>query len=67
MIIQNQIMVQQIKLLDTEILKSNLCDYNDAYILVTGDINVVAAPATQVAFKIVQHLLNMSQKLMKEQ
>ena len=30
MIIQNQIMVQQIKLLDTEILKSNLCDYNDA-------------------------------------
>ena len=67
MIIQNQIMVQQIKLLDTEILKSNLCDYNDAYILVTGDINVVAAPATQVAFKIVHHLLNMSQKLMKEQ
>ena len=35
---------------NTEISKSNLCDYNDAYILVRGDINVVAAPATQVAF-----------------
>ena len=36
---------------NTEILKSNLCDYNDAYILVRDDIIVVAAPATQVAFK----------------
>ena len=36
---------------NTEILKSNLCDYNDAYISVTGDITVVASPATQVAFK----------------
>ena len=36
---------------DTEILKFNLCGYNDAYILVTGDITVVAAPATQAAFK----------------
>ena len=34
-----------------EILKSNLCDYNDAYILVRGDITVTAAPATQGAFK----------------
>ena len=34
-----------------EILKSNLCVYNDAYILVTGDIIVVAAPATQAIFK----------------
>ena len=31
---------------NTQILKSNLCDYNDAYILVRGDITVVAAPAT---------------------
>ena len=36
---------------NTEILKSNLCDYNYAYILVRGDITVVAALATQVAFK----------------
>ena len=36
---------------DTEVLKSNLCDYNDAYILVRMDIIVTVAPATQVAFK----------------
>ena len=36
---------------NTEVLKSNLCDYNDAYILVRGDITVVATPATQVTFK----------------
>ena len=36
---------------NTEILKYNRCDYNDDYILVTGDITVIAAPATQVAFK----------------
>ena len=36
---------------NTEILKSNLCDYNNAYILVRGGITVVATPATQVAFK----------------
>ena len=31
---------------NTEIWKSNVCDYNDAYILVRGRITVVAAPAT---------------------
>ena len=36
---------------NTEILKSNLWDYNDAYILVTGDTTVIAAPAKQVALK----------------
>ena len=36
---------------NTEVLKSNLCDYSDAYILVRGDITVVAAPTIQVAFK----------------
>ena len=35
---------------NTKVLKSNICDYNDAYILVRGDITVVAAPASQVAF-----------------
>ena len=37
-----------------EVIKSNLCDYNDDFILVRGDINIVAAKAywvTQVAFK----------------
>ena len=52
MTIQIQIMVQEVKLIyNTEVLKSNLCDYNDAYILVRGDITVTAAPTTQVAFK----------------
>ena len=42
--------------IDTEVVKPFLCDYADAYILVTGDITVegvVAAnvPNTKVAFK----------------
>ena len=36
---------------NTEVLKSNLCDYNDAYILVKGDVTVTAVPAIQVSFK----------------
>ena len=36
---------------NTEVLKSNLCDYNDAYILVRGDITIIGHQATQVAFK----------------
>ena len=36
---------------NTKKLKSNLCDYNDAYILATGDITVLAVPAAQEAFK----------------
>ena len=36
---------------DTEVLKSNLCDYNDAYILVRGSITIKGHQATQVAFK----------------
>ena len=34
-----------------EVLKSNLCDNNGAWILVSVDITVVASPAIQVAFK----------------
>ena len=41
----------QIKFL-TSSLESNLCDYSDAYILVTGNINVTGGDAnTKVAFK----------------
>ena len=36
---------------NAEVLKFNLCDYANAYILVTGDITVTAAPETQVEFK----------------
>ena len=52
---------------NTEVSKSNLCDYNDAYILVRGDITVTASPQIQVAFKIAHHLLNVSQKWMQQQ
>ena len=36
---------------NTQVLKCNLCDYNDAYILVKRHITVTAAPATQGARK----------------
>ena len=36
---------------NTELLKSNLCNYNDAYILVRGDVTVIEVPANQVSFK----------------
>ena len=36
----------------TEVLKSNLCNFNDTYILATGDITILGRNgATQVAFK----------------
>ena len=36
----------------TKVIKANLCDYSNAYILVTGDIKVAAAPAdTDFSFK----------------
>ena len=37
---------------ETKVIKPNLCDYSDAYILVTGDIKVAGGAAdTNVAFK----------------
>ena len=37
---------------ETKVIKSNLCDYSDAYILVTGEIKVTNIAAdTNVAFK----------------
>ena len=36
---------------NTEVLKSNLCDCNEDYLLVRGDITVPPAPATEVSFK----------------
>ena len=32
---------------NTEVLKFNLCDYNDAYISVKGNITATAAPTSQ--------------------
>ena len=34
-----------------DVLKSNLCHFNDAYIVVTGNITIVNDNRTQVAFK----------------
>ena len=37
---------------ETKVIKSNLCDYSEAYILVTGDITATGGDAnTKVAFK----------------
>ena len=37
---------------ETKVIKTNLCDYSDTYILVTGEINVEDVAAnTNVAFK----------------
>ena len=36
---------------ETETIKSSLCDYSDAFILVTGNITVAADNDTAVAFK----------------
>ena len=37
---------------ETKVIKSNLCDYSDAYILVTGNITVTGAETNpRVAFK----------------
>ena len=45
--------------IDTEVVKPFLCDYADAYILVTGDIAVTGGDGdTKVAFKIVIYLLS---------
>ena len=42
----------------TEVLKSNICDYNDAYILVRDDIITTAHNhATSVAFKNSAHFI----------
>ena len=32
-------------------MKSDLCDYNDAYILVRGDVTIIGHQVTQVTFK----------------
>ena len=36
---------------ETETIKSSLCDYSDAFMLVTGNVTVVANNNTDVAFK----------------
>ena len=55
-------------LYSSEVLKSrsNLCDYDDAYILVIGDIIITGRNLpTEANLKIVLHLLGVSQKWCK--
>ena len=42
-------------------LKSNFCDYNNAYILARSDITIIGDATTQGVFK------NCAQKLMEQQ
>ena len=51
----------------TVVLKSNRWDFNDAYILVRDDITIKGHEVTRVAFKLVNPLLDVSQKLMEKQ
>ena len=48
MINQTQLMII---IFNTEVLKSNLCDYNNAYILARGGITMIRHTATYVEFK----------------
>ena len=49
----------------TKSVESSLCDYCDAYILFTGNINVTGVIIIQkLHLKIVPHLKNVLQKLM---
>ena len=45
----------------TESIKSSLCGYSDAIVLVTGDITVNAGNGTDVTFKTVHHFLYVRQ------
>ena len=51
---------------NTEVLKSNLCDYNDAYILVKGNITIAGNIAAQVVLNICAPFIYL-QKLMEDQ
>ena len=50
---------------ETKVIKPNLCDYSDAYILVTGTITAIRGGVnTKAAFKNCLHLLGVYFKLM---
>ena len=51
----------------TTVLKSNIYNYNDAYILVRADISVIGCNAlSQVAIKNCAPIISVSQKLMEQ-
>ena len=51
MIIQTQLNAANEITYNTQVLKSSICDYNDAYNLVRDEITVIAASETQVTFR----------------
>ena len=44
----------------TEVLKPNVCDYNDAYILVIGSITIIRHNLEIIIQKIAHHLMRVS-------
>ena len=52
---------------NAKVLKANLCDYSDAFILVRGDITIAGSIAAQVEFKNCACSLSVSQKMMEKQ
>ena len=52
---------------NTEVLESNLCEYNDAYILVRGNITITWHQETQVSFKHCTKFTKFITKLMEKQ
>ena len=52
---------------NAKVLKSNLCDYNEVYILVKSKITVSAAPETQASFKNCAPFTKCIKKLMEQQ
>ena len=47
-------------------MKSSLCDYKDAYILVSGDITIIGHQETQVALKNCALFTKCVTKMMKQ-
>ena len=53
----NEVKIIQVIKFETKVIKSNFCDYLDAYSLVTGDMKIIVVGAnTNVSFKNVLHL-----------
>ena len=51
---------------ETKTIKSNLCDYSDAFILVAGNITVAATNNTDAVFKNCAAFLHIQQKLIMD-
>ena len=50
---------------EAESIKSSVCEYSDAFMLVTGDITVTGDNNKNVDLKTVHHFLHVKQNLMR--